>query len=200
MYLSVSRDKDYNIFMEKNGKEKKAVDGIKAGAENRDTREIAEKQSPAGNGAFSCKVMDYKVPKRGIWWHVIFFLAFIVSGGLSIYLTDWALLFFIIVFAGYTLFRGTQGTTFDLLADKKGIRINEKYFAYGIIESFYFSGSGESTAVSFQFTKKLYPKLTFLILDGKNVEALRKALGSKMPETEAREEVFSDFFIRKLKL
>ena len=186
--------------MESSSEKKKSVDGIKP-AEKKPAGPLKAKMQPTGSKEpLVCDVMDYKVPKRGVWWHIVFFLVFIISGGLSIYFMDWALLFFIVVFAGYTLFRGAHGTTFKLSVDKDGIKINNKFFAFGSIESFYLSESGDSNTVTFQFIKKIYPRLTFLILDRKNTEALRSDLGEKVPETEYREEKFSDFFVRVLKL
>ena len=187
--------------MENNKEAKKPVDGIKSGSKQKEEAEpskaIREVDKPKN---FLCEVMDYKVLKRGIWWYVIFFLAFIISGAASIYFMDWVLLSFIVIFSGYTLFRGLKGNSFEFEITGDGIRINQKIFLYGQIESYFFTYDEKNATITFQMMKKIYPKLTFILPGEKDIATIRQNLEAKIPETEPRDESWSDFIIRELKL
>jgi hypothetical protein len=150
--------------------------------------------------SINLKVIDNKIPPRGFLWYAIFTVIFIVATGLIIYFVDWALLFFVVVFGGVTLWRGNKGTEISLEIGSESIKINDKVFAFDTIESFYFSRIGDDFTVTFQMVKKYLPRLTFIFSDSIYVDQIRKRLGDKVPETEQREENMLDFIIRKLKL
>ena len=50
------------------------------------------------NKTLKIEVTDNKIPHRDPLWYVIFTLIFLASTSLIIYLSDWALLFFVIIF------------------------------------------------------------------------------------------------------
>lgn len=156
---------------------------------------VSKKDSTAG-----FKMTDNKIPHRGVLWYVVFSLIFLVSSALIIYLSDWALLFFVVVFSGVTLWRGNMGTDINVGIYQEGIKINDKEFFFDQIESWHFSSIGDDYTVSFQMVKKYLPRLTFIFTDENYIDKIREGLGGRVPETEPREESIVDFLIRKLKV
>lgn len=161
---------------------------------------ISEKQAKNYSSSFSIKVTDNKIPNRGFLWYVLFSLIFLASSAIIIYMGDWPLLFFVIVFAGVTLWRGHAGREMDFEIDQNGVRIDEKKFLFEQIESWYFSRVGDDVTVNFQLVKKYLPRLSFILTESMYLEQTRKSLESRVPEIEPKEEGFIDFFIRKLKI
>lgn len=148
----------------------------------------------------SLKATDNKIPTRDILWYIFFTVMFLTVSATSIYLRDWALLSFVVVAAGVTLWRGNRGIDIILTVDNKGIKIDSKQFFYNHIENFYFSNIGEHATVTFQPLKKYDPRITLILLEEGSVEAIREKIGDNVPEKEPRDEGFLDFIIRKLKI
>ncbi len=182
---------------------KKAVDSIKLNVNKNAYLPKISESSPQKNTVVSSvkiQVTDNKIPARGLLWYIIFTIVFLGSAGLIIYLRDWALLFFVIVFSGVTLWRGNKGAVMDLEVGSDGVKVNNKTFLLDEIESFYFSRIGEDFTITFQMMKKYLPRLTFIFIDYKYLEQIRQRINDKVPEREPREESYVDLLIRKLKL
>ncbi|RJO62273.1 hypothetical protein C4544_00280 [candidate division WS5 bacterium] len=162
--------------------------------------EMPEKEAKNSSSSFRIKVTDNKIPNRGFLWYIFFSLVFLASSAIIIYIGDWPLLFFVIVFAGVTLWRGHAGKEMDFEIDQNEVSIDEKKFPFEQIESWYFSRVGDDVTINFQLVKKYLPRLSFILNESKDLKQTRKALGSRVPEIEPKEEGFIDFFIRKLKI
>lgn len=161
----------------------------------------SENAEKTGNqGAFRLKVRDHKIPQRGILWYLIFTLLFIFSTTVIVILMDWFLLFFVICFAGYTLWRNTLGHEITLEINDSEVRVNTRTIPFDEIESFHFSSSGNDFTITFHMMKIYLPRLTFIFEDEKNINKLAERLDRHVPETEPKEENIPDFLIRKLKI
>lgn len=168
--------------------------------EAEDTRKDQAGEQEEAKVLFSCDVVSNIVPKRGIWWHVIFTVIFVFGSGIVIYFGDWALLFFLVVAAGYSLWRGHEGRRMTFTIDTEGVKINDRRFRFNNIDNFYFGQFGDNHTINFFLTKKYIPRLTYLLLEESDLEKIRKFLQDKVPETEPAGEAISDFIIRKLKI
>ncbi|MDO8507029.1 MAG: hypothetical protein Q7S53_00475 [bacterium] len=167
-------------------------------AESEKIGKSAEENSP--KVLFQTDIRSNIVPKRGIWWHVIFTLIFVVVNGVVIYFNDWALLFFIVVAAGYSLWRGHEGHQMTLVIDADGVMVNTRKFKFDAIESYYFGLFGDNVTFNFFLMKKYVPRLTYLLLDEGDADKIRKVMQEKVPETEPMDERITDFIVRKLKM
>lgn len=176
------------------------MDTITSGEKSDEAAPKTTPEQAKKDSAVSLGMTDNKIPHRGVIWYVFFVLTFLASSALIVYLSDWALLFFVVVFAGVTLWRGNMGTNIKFAINQEGIRVNEKMFLFNQVESWYFSTIGDDFTITLQMVKKYLPRLTYIFDDEKYLEQLRKALGDRIPETEPREESILDFVIRKLKI
>jgi len=149
---------------------------------------------------FSCPIVSNVIPKRGIWWHIIFSLIFISLSSLLIYLREWAFLFFLVITAGYSLWRGHDGKEMTLQVDGQGVKINQRRLLYQNIDNYFFGTFGQHKIINFVLTKKYLPKASFLFVNNEDAEQLRKYLQDRVPEAEEAEEGWVDFIARKLKI
>src|SRR3990167_9753477 len=132
---------------------KKEVDAIKLSVNKTPQQPVtSDKNLPKNTSGPSVKlqVTDNKIPHRGVLWYILFTFVFLGASGLIIYFRDWALLFFVVVFAGITLWRGNKGTDITLEIDNEGVKINAKKFFFEQIESWYFSRIGGDFTINFQ--------------------------------------------------
>jgi len=159
------------------------------------------KQQSIPTNPISFDVTDNKIPPRGTQWYIGVTLAIMISTGLVIYLQDWYLLFFIIVFSGVILWRGHKGSSINLGFDDEGMSLNKKRFSFDDIDTFYFSKFGEDTTITFRMIKRYYPRITFILSSNEDSQIIRQRLvTAEVPESESRDEGFMDHITRKLKL
>ncbi len=146
------------------------------------------------------KMIDNRVPKRGVLWYIIFSVIFLAFSAFLIYIRDWVLLSFSMIFSVATLWRHNIGKEINITIDSESIVINNRKFFFYQIESWYFSMIGDDFTITFQLVKKYLPRLTYLFNDPKYIDQLRKNLGNKIPEMVPKEESYVDLIIRKLKI
>lgn len=149
---------------------------------------------------FKCEVTDNQVPHRGTLWYILFSLTFMIISVVVVFLADWVVLFFVVAFTGVTLWRGHQGKIIDMAVKENGLLISGKQFLFKEMAAYYLSESGDSETIVFIPNKKYRPRLSFIFLEDESAEKVRSLLNGNVPEMEPRNEGYTDFLIRKLKL
>lgn len=191
---------------DKNGelKVKQRLDGITS-AKTVNQEEITEDMqkkhdAPMKSPHLETAVTDNKVPHRGILWYILFVLVFIIMSSLTIYFTERAVLFVLVVSTVAILWHGHNINKMKLEINDTGIVVNGRIFLFVQIDRYYFSEIGDDITLNIVLAKKRFPILTYILLDSNDFEKIREKLANQIPETEPREESFTDLFIRKLKL
>lgn len=146
------------------------------------------------------EVTTDKIPQRGILWYILFCLSFIGLSAITIYLSEWVALFFVVVASFAIVWHGHSHNRMKLEVGSTGVIVNGREFIFEQIDRYYFSEMGDDIALNLILAKKRFPILTFILLNSDDFEKLRDRLTSQIPETEPRGESMPDFIIRTLKL
>lgn len=161
----------------------------------------ATKEAILTSKPVSFNATDNNTSLRGMLWYIMFAIVFLVASGIIIYRRDWSLLFFAVTAGLITVWRPYNKGR-DINVEIKGgvVYIGNKNLPFSHIESFNFAEIGEDIGITFHIPRRIYPKITLILLDKNKMEAVRDSLSDGIPEKEIRGEGFVEFAIRKLKL
>lgn len=171
---------------------------------------MEEEIMPTENGGDSGEndankiILQWEAPEfihhdRDVKWYILAVFLTIILLGYAIYSRDW---FFIgtmvLILVGAVVYLKTPPKIRGYAIAELGIYIDDKFFSFSSLHSFWIIYEEKVKTLNFAFNKKYLPALTIQIGDQNPVQ-IKELLKKHLPEEEKRTETIGDQLIRKLK-
>ena len=146
------------------------------------------------------KALEYPEYTRDLRYYALVGLLFLVLIGYSIFMRDWYGIGILVILIGFILWYQTKKPVEHVYrASQLGLYVDNRFYAYNEIYSFWLLFGKNSRSLNIIFNKKYLPQLT-IILENVDPLVVRTTLGKYIPEENSRKETISDRLVRLFRL